>query len=83
MSGNALTIAPVPLPEPTRRSLDRFATTIIRTTAERDHLICQAYQDGASMREIARAVHMTHPGVRNILIRNGVYDPSRGPSDAR
>jgi len=44
---------------------------------ERDQLIADAYRQGASMREIARAVGMTHPGVRNILIRDGVYDASR------
>ena len=33
------------------------------------------YKAGASMREIARAVGMTHPGVRSILIRDGVYVP--------
>lgn len=73
----ALTILKVPLDERSRRALDRYAASIAVRTEERDKLICQAYADGAGMREIARAVRMTHPGVRNILIRRGAYDPNR------
>lgn len=75
----AFTILKV-LPEPTRRSLDRYAASIARRIEDRDELICQAYRDGAGMREIARAVRMTHPGVRNILIKRGAYDPNRADS---
>lgn len=73
-------VARVPLSDSSRRSLGKLAETITRKTSERDRLICEAYVFGASMREIARAVGMTHPGVRNILIRNGVYDPARADS---
>lgn len=75
----AFTILKV-LPETTRRALDRYAASIAIRTEERDKLICQAYTDGAGMREIARAVRMTHPGVRNILIKRGVHDPDRSDS---
>jgi len=30
------------------------------------------------MREIGRAINMTHPGVRSILIRDGHYTPGQG-----
>ena len=73
----ALTIPLVPLDETTRRALDRYAASIAIRTEERDKLICKAYTEGAGMREIARAVRMTHPGVRNILIKRGAYDPNR------
>ena len=65
------------------KALKRSAAAAARNTIQRDQLIAAAYQDGASMREIARAVGMTHPGVRNILIRDGIYDATRSepPSD--
>lgn len=70
----------MPLADDARKALRRLSATIATKTAERDQAICEAYKAGASMREIARAVNMTHPGVRNILIRNGVYDPNRADS---
>lgn len=47
---------------------------------ERDAVIIEAYRRGVSLREIARTANMTPPGVRDILIRRGVYDPKRGES---
>lgn len=70
----ATTLRPVE-PE-VRKKLTKLARTAVDKTIERDRLIARAYLDGASMREIARAVDMTHPGVRNILIRDGAYDPN-------
>ena len=76
----APTIHHVPLPDNARKALGRLSAAIASKTEERDRCICEAYQAGASMREIARAVNMTHPGVRNILIRKSVYDPTRSDS---
>ena len=58
-----------------RKKLSRVARTAADKTVERDRLIAYAYLNGASMREIARTIGMTHPGVRAILIRDGAYDP--------
>lgn len=60
-----------------RRRLTRVSQAAVRNVKERDRLIADAYQQGASMREIGRLVGMTHPGVRSILIRDGIYDPNR------
>lgn len=70
-------VPPVPLDDETRRKLSRVSQTAVRSTKERDELIADAYRQEASMREIGRIVGMTHPGVRSILIRDGVYDPAR------
>lgn len=67
----------VPLDPETRKKLSRVSQTAVRSTKERDDLIADAYRQGASMREIGRIVGMTHPGIRSILIRDGIYDPSR------
>lgn len=72
------TIRPVPLDPATARKLSATASRAAQNTQERDKLIAEAYRAGASMREIGRAIGMTHPGVRSILIRDGVYVPSRG-----
>lgn len=69
----ATTLRPVE-PE-VRRKLTKLAKAATSKTRERDKLIAEAFLGGASMRDIARAVSMSHPGVRNILIRDGVYDP--------
>ena len=67
----------VPLDPETRKKLSRVSQTAVRSTKERDELIADAYRQGASMREIGPLVGMTHPGIRSILIRRGIYDPSR------
>lgn len=67
------TLRPVPPPDDIIRKLQRVSQAAIRNTQERDQLIAAAYQQGVSMREISRAVGMTHPGVRSILIRDGIY----------
>lgn len=72
------TIRPVPIDRVTARKLAATASKAAQNTVERDNLIAEAYRAGASMREIGRAIGMTHPGVRSILIRDGVYNPSRG-----
>ena len=78
LADQAPTLPDVALDPETRRKLVRTSQTAVRSTKERDELIAQAYREGASMREIARLVGMTHPGVRSILIRDGVVEPGRG-----
>ena len=71
----ATTIRPVPIDPVTARLLATTAAKAAKTTVERDRLIGEAFKAGASMREIGRAINMTHPGVRSILIRDGHYTP--------
>ncbi len=73
----ATTVRPVPIDPVTARKLATTAAKAAQNTVERDKLIAEAYRAGASMREIGRAIGMTHPGVRSILIRDNVYNPSR------
>ena len=72
------TIRPVPIDPVTARKLATTAAKAAQNTVERDKLIAEAYRAGASMREIGRAIGMTHPGVRSILIRDGHYTPGQG-----
>lgn len=65
-----------PVDPAVRKKLSRISRTAAEKTLERDKLIAYAFLNGASMREIAKAVGMTHPGVRAILIRDGIYDPN-------
>lgn len=71
---DAVTTLP-PVDGDLRRRLAKASQTAVRSTKQRDQLIAEAYRQGASMREIGRLIGMTHPGVRSILIRDGVYDP--------
>jgi hypothetical protein len=49
------------------KRLARAADQAERARRERDDHIVRAFLDGAGLREIARAVKMSHPGVRHIL----------------
>lgn len=69
------TIRRVPMDPNTAKKLTSTSSAAAKNISERDQLIAIAFRSGASMREIARAVGMTHPGVRSILIRDGVYVP--------
>ena len=61
----------------TARRLRRAAGHLERWHAERDELIRQAHAEGMGVREIARQVGMTHPGVLAILARQ--YEVVDGP----
>lgn len=74
------TIRPVPIEPATAKKLTHLANAAARNTKERNETIAAAFREGASMREIARAVGMTHPGVRSILIRDGIYVPGSDES---
>lgn len=50
--------------------LARAAASAVRATEKRDRMIVESYEAGAGLREIARAVDMTHPGVRRIILRD-------------
>lgn len=76
------TLPPVAVDPELKKKLTRTAQAAVKNTVERDQLIAQAYRQGASMREIGRLVGMTHPGVRSILIRDGIYDPNRTEADS-
>jgi hypothetical protein len=54
----------------TAKRLRRAAAQQERWHAERDELIRQARAEGLGVREIARLVGMTHPGVLAILGRD-------------
>jgi hypothetical protein len=53
----------------TAKRLRRAAAQQARWHAERDELIRLAHAEGIGVREIARLVGMTHPGVLAILAR--------------
>lgn len=69
----AVTRFPIVDPE-LRRRLTRTARAAAANTRERDRLIAAAYRSGSSMREIARVVGLTHPGVRAILLRDRIIE---------
>ena len=52
------------------KRLQRAATRAERAKDERDVAIIEAYLAGGGIREIARAVNLTHPAVKYILERN-------------
>lgn len=53
-----------------QRRLDRVIADIEKLTAERDQLVIQAREGGASLREIAAHAGMTHVGVKKLLGRH-------------
>lgn len=60
----------VPRVEPEiEKRLHRAAEMIERSKRVRDAAIVDAYLSGAGLREIARAVDLSHPGVKSILDR--------------
>lgn len=61
----------VPSVDPAQeKRLSRVAKQAEDSRRERDALIVMAFIDGAGVREIARAVGMTHPAVKYILDKN-------------
>jgi hypothetical protein len=57
----------MPLDPARERRLRALATRLGSTRAERDQEIRAAHAAGGGLREIARAVGMTHQGVKNII----------------
>lgn len=52
--------------------LATIASQIDQLRTQRDALIVQAHQAGATLREIGALAGLTHGGVRDILRRNGL-----------
>jgi lambda repressor-like predicted transcriptional regulator len=52
-----------------RERVRRAASDIERATARRDAAIAEMRDEGASLRDIASAAGLTHPGVAKILTR--------------
>ena len=72
MTGSLVTVPAVPLDPAVVRRLAALGKKAKDVTTERDRYICEVYADGGGMREIARAVGLSHPGVRRVLVRNGL-----------
>lgn len=68
------TVQRVAIAQELERKLVRAAKLAISFRAQRDELIIECYQAGAGVREIARAIHMSHPGVLRII--KGVHHGS-------
>jgi len=64
---NTDTVRSVTIDPELEKKLKRVATKAIESRAERDELIREAYRKGAGVREIARLVQLSHPGVLRIL----------------
>lgn len=58
-----------------RQALQRAAKNLAAASAERDKLVISAYQEGASLREIADLLGVNHVTVRNIIQRNRQAEP--------
>jgi len=58
------------------KGLRQAAAQQVRWHAARDDLIRQAHAEGMGVREIARQVGMTHPGVLAILARERDEEPA-------
>jgi DNA-directed RNA polymerase specialized sigma24 family protein len=54
------------------RRLEEARRGLMKAMRGRDEAITQAWLDGASLREIAQAVGMTHSGVSRLLNRAGM-----------
>lgn len=67
-----------PVDEELERRLKAAARRATKATLERDATICDAHREGAGLREIARAVQMSHSGVRRVLVRNNLIDQEAG-----
>jgi hypothetical protein len=64
-------VATMPVDPSLARRLKATAKRATEATVERDRLIVEAHRVGGGVREIARLVGMTHPGVLRILRRDG------------
>lgn len=75
-----LTLPGLPVDPALSRRLKRTAATLARTKGERDRLILEAHDGGASLREIGELVGMSHVGVRNVINahRGGPMDHTEG-----
>ena len=63
------TVADVPLDPKQARAIQRLADRIEADLDQRNSLIVEAHNDGASLREIAEHANMTHVAVMKIIKR--------------
>jgi predicted transcriptional regulator len=77
---STLTVPGLPVDPDLSRRLKRNRLTRDRALEERDRLILEAHDAGASLREIAVLVGLTHVGVRNVINahRGGPMDHTEG-----
>lgn len=61
------TVPAVPIERDLAKKLERTAKRLAESKAQRDELIREAHAGGASLREIAALVNLSHVGVRRIL----------------
>ncbi len=61
------TVPGLPVDPELSRRLKRNTTTLARAKDERDSLILEAHDAGASLREIGALVGLSHIGVRRII----------------
>lgn len=77
----SVTLAPVPLDADMERALHNSAKKSVEWRTKRDELIREAHREGAGVREIARAVGLTHPAIIGIVLRGVAGEPSdEGPT---
>ena len=63
------TLAGVPLDKDIARQLERATAKVESAAHDRDRLILLAYASGASLRDIAVVVGLTHVGVKKLIER--------------
>lgn len=69
--------------KPVEDLLKRAAARAEKSLAERNLAILTAYAEGAGLREIARAVNMTHPAVKYIVDKAPNADAIRAAREAQ
>jgi hypothetical protein len=72
VTGSLVTVPAMPLDPAVAKRLAALGRKAKEGTAERDRYICEVYAAGGGLREIARAVGLSHAGVRRVLVRNGL-----------
>ena len=73
----ALTLPHVALDREMERALERAAKMAVSWRSKRDDLIREAHSAGAGVREIGRAVNLTHPAIIRIVMRGLSNEPNR------
>lgn len=78
----AATVPAMPLDEDTARELSRAAKQAVTWTERRNKLIREAVEAGAGVREVGRAVGLSHAAVINILRPRKRGGPNRASTTA-
>lgn len=83
VSATAIETYDSPVDKPVEDLLKRAAARAEKSLAERNLAILTAYAEGAGLREIARAVNMTHPAVKYIVDKAPNADAIRAAREAQ